>query len=38
MGHGGMNWLISKELEKMSWVCVEDEHSSKNWGYKVYKY
>jgi hypothetical protein len=38
MGHGGMNWLISKELEKRGWVCVEDKHSSKNWGYKIYKF
>jgi len=38
MGHGGMNWLISKELEKMGWVCVEDVYSSRNWGYKVYRF
>jgi len=37
MGHGGMNWLIAKALEKEGWSCVEDGHSSKNWGYKVYK-
>jgi len=37
MGHGGMNWLIAKVLEKEGWSCVEDAHSSKNWGYKVYK-
>jgi len=36
MGHGGMNWLIAKVLEKSGWGCVEDGHSSKNWGYKVY--
>jgi len=38
MGHGGMNWLISKELEKLGWVCVEDVDSSRNWGYRVYKF
>jgi len=37
MGHGGMNWLIAKALEKEGWNCVEDGHSSKNWGYKVYE-
>jgi broad specificity phosphatase PhoE len=37
MGHGGMNWLIAKALEKEGWSCIEDEYSSKNWGYKVYK-
>jgi len=36
MGHGGMNWLIAKALEKEGWSCIEDVHSSKNWGYKVY--
>ena len=37
MGHGGMNWLISKALEKEGWVCVDDAHSRKNWGYIVMK-
>jgi broad specificity phosphatase PhoE len=37
MGHGGMNWLIAKVLEKEGWSCVEDVYSSKNWGYKVYE-
>jgi len=37
MGHGGMNWLIAKVLEKEGWSCIEDAHSSKNWGYKVYE-
>jgi len=37
MGHGGMNWLIAKALEKEGWDCAEDAHSSKNWGYKVYE-
>lgn len=36
MGHGGMNWLISKELERLGWTCAEDAQSSKNLGYKVY--
>jgi len=37
MGHGGMNWLIAKALEKEGWSCIEDGYSSKNWGYKVYE-
>jgi broad specificity phosphatase PhoE len=37
MGHGGMNWLIAKALEKEGWDCVEDAQSSKNWGYKIYE-
>ena len=37
MGHGGMNWLMAKSLEKEGWSCVEDAQSSKNWGYKVYE-
>jgi len=37
MGHGGMNWLIAKSLEKEGWSCIEDVQSSKNWGYKVYE-
>ncbi len=35
MGHGGMNWLIGKELKKLGWECVEQGDGSKNWGYKV---
>lgn len=37
MGHGGMNWLIAKALEKEGWRCVTDAQSSKNWGYKIYE-
>jgi len=37
MGHGGMNWLIAKVLEKKNWHCIKDEKNSKNWGYKVYE-
>jgi len=37
MGHGGMNWLIGKVLEKEGWMCIEEKNSSKNWGYKVYE-
>jgi len=37
MGHGGMNWLIAKALEKEGWACVEDAYISKNWGYKIYE-
>ena len=37
LGHGGMNWLIAKVLEKEGWDCVEDAQSSKNWGYKIYE-
>lgn len=37
MGHGGMNWLIAKALEKEGWVCINDTNSSKNWGCKIYE-
>jgi broad specificity phosphatase PhoE len=37
MGHGGMNWLMGKELENLGWKCVEDNMSKENWGYKVYE-
>jgi len=37
MGHGGMNWLMGKALEKLGWKCVENAQSTKNWGYKVYE-
>jgi len=36
MGHGGMHWLVGKELESLGWECVEQGGGSKNWGYKVY--
>jgi len=36
MGHGGMHWLVSKELERRGWECVEQSGGSKNWGFKVY--
>jgi len=36
MGHGGMHWLMGKELESLGWECVEQGGGSKNWGYKVY--
>jgi len=37
MGHGGMNWLMGKALEKLGWKCVQNAQSTKNWGYKVYE-
>ena len=37
MGHGGMNWIMGKILEKRGWVCVNEKNSSRNWGYKVYE-
>lgn len=37
MGHGGMHWLVGKELERLGWKCVEQVGGSKNWGYKVYQ-
>ena len=37
MGHGGMHWLMGKELERRGWECVEQGGGSKNWGYKVYE-
>jgi broad specificity phosphatase PhoE len=37
MGHGGMNWLIGKELKKSGWKCIENVQSTKNWGYKIYE-
>ena len=36
MGHGGMHWLVGKELTPLGWECVEEDGGSKNWGYKVY--
>ncbi len=36
MGHGGMHWLVGKELMNLGWECVEQDGGSKNWGYKVY--
>ena len=36
MGHGGMHWLVGKELNALGWKCVEQGGGSKNWGYKVY--
>lgn len=38
MGHGGMHWLIGKELNSCGWACVQKSDASKNWGYKVYEY
>ncbi|MCF6245014.1 MAG: hypothetical protein L3J43_08245 [Sulfurovum sp.] len=37
MGHGGMNWLLGKQLKKLGWKCIEDADSSKNWGYAIYR-
>ena len=37
MGHGGMHWLVGKEMERFGWECVEQGGGSKNWGYKVYE-
>jgi len=36
MGHGGMHWLVGKELQRLGWKCVKQGGGSKNWGYKVY--
>ncbi|NKQ40085.1 MAG: hypothetical protein HF962_00730 [Sulfurovum sp.] len=38
MGHGGMHWLVGKELEKLGWECVEQSGGSKNWGYRIYEH
>jgi len=37
MGHGGMHWLVGKELERLGWKCVKQGGGSKNWSYKVYE-
>jgi len=37
IGHGGMHWLVGKELERLGWECVKQGGGSKNWGFKVYK-
>ena len=37
MGHGGMHWLVGKELVCLGWECVERSGGNKNWGYKVYE-
>ncbi|PTB83637.1 hypothetical protein C9926_01845 [Sulfurovum lithotrophicum] len=34
VGHGGMNWLIGKELIKEGWI-LEGQSSHKNWGASV---
>ncbi len=36
IGHGGMNWLIRKELMKEGW-SLEPNASNKNWGMTVLK-
>jgi len=38
MGHGGMNWLMGKELISSGWECVGKSGGTKNWGYSVYEY
>jgi len=35
IGHGGMNWLISKELLKLGWRPLGSA-SHKNWGLRIY--
>ena len=37
MGHGGMHWLVGKELERLGWKCVKQGGGSRNWGFKVYE-
>lgn len=37
MGHGGMNWLLGKELKKQGFKVTKESQGSKNWGYKVYE-
>ena len=36
MGHGGMHWLVGKELERLGWECVKQGGGSRNWGFKMY--
>jgi len=36
VGHGGMNWLLRKELMKEGW-CLEPKPSNKNWGVTTLK-
>jgi len=36
MGHGGMNWLLGRELEKLDYRILRKCNASKNWGYTVY--
>jgi broad specificity phosphatase PhoE len=35
VGHGGMNWLLGKELEKKGWV-LKGKKSHDNWGVTVF--
>ena len=36
MGHGGMNWLLGRELERLGFKLFDKKDASKNWGYTVY--
>jgi broad specificity phosphatase PhoE len=36
VGHGGMNWLIGKQLRKEGWA-LEGKLSHQNWGSSVFK-
>ncbi len=36
MGHGGMNWLIGRELQKLGWKLEEQYGGNSNWSYRVY--
>ena len=36
VGHGGMNWLMGKELVKEGWV-LEGKRSHEHWGVTVFK-
>jgi len=36
LGHGGLNFLIGKELEAKGFKCVKKGGGNSNWSYKVY--
>ena len=36
LGHGGMNYLITKELEAKGFKCTKKGGGNSNWSYRVY--
>ena len=38
LGHGGLNYLIAKELLSNGWKRVAKRGGNSNWGYQVFRY
>ena len=36
LGHGGMNFLIGKELKAKGFKCTQKGGGNSNWSYKIY--